>query len=313
MAATPPSPPKSDDGNDSTMEDGEASDTMSIRSSEFEFPEENGRTYHRFCPGIYFQPNDAAEQGRLNLQTHMLRAALNNRLFFAPIERPTSVLDLGTGTGYWAIEMGDAHPQATVLGVDLSPIQPVWMAPNVAFEMFNYEDQWFFRRRFDLIFGRMLIGAVEAPAWLLENAFDSLVGGGTGCIELQDVCPPVCDDGTIPRDGALRRWTDLYCRALRLAGRDPHLAARYGPLLMQAGFVDVRTRVLRLPQNKWPKDPHLKVVGEYQQVNITDGLEGMTMRLFTTYLGWSADEVRDFLVDVEKEVIDPRIHAYWPL
>jgi methylase of polypeptide subunit release factors len=34
------------------------------------------------------------------------------------------VLDLGTGSGIWAIEYADAHPEADVIGVDLSPVQP---------------------------------------------------------------------------------------------------------------------------------------------------------------------------------------------
>ena len=34
------------------------------------------------------------------------------------------VLDLGTGSGIWAIEYADAHPEADVTGVDLSPVQP---------------------------------------------------------------------------------------------------------------------------------------------------------------------------------------------
>jgi tRNA G46 methylase TrmB len=34
------------------------------------------------------------------------------------------VLDIGTGTGIWAIDYADAHPDSTVIGVDLSPIQP---------------------------------------------------------------------------------------------------------------------------------------------------------------------------------------------
>lgn len=31
----------------------------------------------------------------------------------------------------WCIDMGDEFPAAEVIGVDLSPIQPTWVPPNV--------------------------------------------------------------------------------------------------------------------------------------------------------------------------------------
>lgn len=45
---------------------------------------------------------------------------MGDRLFFAPIESPRSVIDIGTGTGLWAIDMADAYPDTEVLGTDLS-------------------------------------------------------------------------------------------------------------------------------------------------------------------------------------------------
>lgn len=53
---------------------------------------------------------------------------LDNKLGLAPPNDPNSnarrVLDVGTGTGIWAIDYADEHPEAKVIGVDLSPIQP---------------------------------------------------------------------------------------------------------------------------------------------------------------------------------------------
>lgn len=34
------------------------------------------------------------------------------------------MLDVGTGTGIWCIDFGDEHPNADVLGFDLSATQP---------------------------------------------------------------------------------------------------------------------------------------------------------------------------------------------
>ena len=55
----------------------------------------------------------------------MCTLILDNKLYLAPIEKNIQkVLDIGTGTGIWAIDFADEHPSATVIGTDISPIQP---------------------------------------------------------------------------------------------------------------------------------------------------------------------------------------------
>jgi hypothetical protein len=51
-------------------------------------------------------PNDEGEQDRLDISHHVLRLALNGELFAAPLDDPKRILDIWTGTGIWAIEMG---------------------------------------------------------------------------------------------------------------------------------------------------------------------------------------------------------------
>ncbi len=51
------------------------------------------------------------ELDRLDLAHQMFRLVLKDRLHLAPIENgPIKILDIGTGTGIWAIEMGNAWP-----------------------------------------------------------------------------------------------------------------------------------------------------------------------------------------------------------
>lgn len=92
------------------------SSTMSLRSSLYETIMENGRSYHKYKEGQYFLPNDDIEQDRLNLQHHLWTLTLDGRLHIAPVDNPTRVLDIGTGTGSWALEYAERNPQATVIG-----------------------------------------------------------------------------------------------------------------------------------------------------------------------------------------------------
>jgi methylase of polypeptide subunit release factors len=74
------------------------------------------------------------------------------------------VLDLGTGTGIWAIDFADQYPSAVVTGTDLSPIQPTWVPPNIKFEIEDFNDEWTFELdEFDYIHLRSLYGCV--PDW----------------------------------------------------------------------------------------------------------------------------------------------------
>lgn len=61
---------------------------------------------------------------------------LDERNYFAPFSQenpPRRVLDIATGTGRWAMEIGDEFPQCQIIGTDLSPIQPDLVNPNVKF------------------------------------------------------------------------------------------------------------------------------------------------------------------------------------
>lgn len=138
-----------------------------------QYPFEHGRRYHAFKPGKYPLPNDEAELDRLDLVHRMIRKVLGDRLFLAPHSEFHSTLDLGTGTGIWTMEMGDAYPGSEFLGNDLSPVQPTWTPPNVKFEVDDIESEWAFGStpRFDFIFARALTFAIGDYPKLIQQAY----------------------------------------------------------------------------------------------------------------------------------------------
>jgi hypothetical protein len=98
------------DFSDTATDPGYETDTLgspstSLRSSVRNFIFENGRRYHRFREGAYNFPNDEIEQEREEMKHAMVVNLCGGRLHFAPIgENPQNILDMGTGTGIWAIE-----------------------------------------------------------------------------------------------------------------------------------------------------------------------------------------------------------------
>jgi hypothetical protein len=68
----------------------------------------------------YALPADIEEINRLDFQHYMLRFAFRGN-YAAPLVNPAAILDVGTGTGRWAIEMAQLFPQANVIGLDVKP------------------------------------------------------------------------------------------------------------------------------------------------------------------------------------------------
>ncbi|KAI9739710.1 MAG: hypothetical protein M1834_006429 [Cirrosporium novae-zelandiae] len=61
--------------------------------------------YHFFELQSYQFPNDEKEQDRLDLAHYMITSLLDGKLHLAPLPSdPSRILDIGTGTGIWAIE-----------------------------------------------------------------------------------------------------------------------------------------------------------------------------------------------------------------
>jgi hypothetical protein len=117
--------PVSDDADSAYGED-LASETASLTSSIMRGKWENNRRYHSYQDGIYMFPEDEQEQDRLDIKYASLQNVLGNKILFAPLDNPQQILDVGTGTGIWAIDAGEQFPGA--IGV-FGPRCELWRAP----------------------------------------------------------------------------------------------------------------------------------------------------------------------------------------
>lgn len=149
-----------DEGHDSGIEDVSSTQSTSIRSSVLEYTYENGRRYNAYRAGEYTIPNDETEQDRMDLLHHIYRMMLGGELLQKPPIEPNHILDIGTGTGIWAIDIADEFPEASVIGTDISPIQPSWIPPNCQFYVDDAEATEWAYENYDLIHGRSLGGAI---------------------------------------------------------------------------------------------------------------------------------------------------------
>ncbi|KAJ4250154.1 hypothetical protein NW762_011967 [Fusarium torreyae] len=295
------------DGDSSFDEISAFSDTASLESSILKYRVQNGRTYHAYKEGSYILPNDDRENDRLALLT------LNDRLFAAPVEAKPPfkrVLDAGCGTGIWSMDFADEHPEAEVTGVDLSPIQPTFVSPNVSFFVDDLEAEWTYSRPFDFIYLRAMTGSIRDWPKLLNQAFKNLSPGGY--IELMDpIYPATSDDETVSKDSAVYKWSTLMNEAATKMGSALDSGLHYKDQLIQAGFVNVVEKSYKWPMNTWPREKKMKELGAWGNVNLVGGVQGLSLALFTKVLGWNIDELELFLVDVRKDLCNKDLHGYW--
>ncbi|KAK1962343.1 methyltransferase domain-containing protein [Colletotrichum sublineola] len=303
--------PRTDDDGYSEADPSDYGSLASIRSSIMEYRRENGRTYHRLSEGKYAFPNDEREQDRLDLTHALWLATWDNNICNCPkIKGAKRVLDIGTGTGIWAMDYADAHPEATVIGVDLSPIQPEFIPPNCKFEVDDIEKEWTWSQPFDFIFFRSMIGSFASWPDMLAKAYENLEPGGY--LELQDnMFPLQCQDGPMSDDFVPYKWTKLVVEAADKAGRSLAVAASFKQMLEEAGFVDVQEQKAKWPFNPWPKDQKLKHLGAWSQASALMGIEAVSMGLFTRVLDWSPEETTVFCAEVRNAHKKIGVQAYY--
>lgn len=257
-------------------------------------------------------PNDETEQDRLDLQHHIFKLVLDGELTYTKLPRNTqSVLDVGTGTGIWAIELGDSLPSATIIGVDQSPIQPTWVPPNVSFEIDDVNKPWLqAERSFDFIHVRTMAGSVTSWQKLLEEAFRALKP--VGKIEFAEFALRwECLDGTFDPNANCGSWTRTFHQiASEILRIDFDPIPQMAGWMEGAGFEAVVKTDRIVPVGPWPKNLKLKNIGRYFLSNMLDGgVENYTMALFTK-AGWDPISVHAMLGGVRKELLDPKIHAF---
>ncbi|TQN65883.1 Secondary metabolism regulator LAE1, partial [Colletotrichum shisoi] len=303
-------PEESDDGS-SARGESIVSSSISVTDSVLQYRIGNGRTYHKYKDGKYSLPNDERENERLgkstmssfvysttrlvaqegsptiiDVQHNMFLLSFDNKLGTAPPNIRGSnvevkrVLDVGTGTGIWAMEFGDEHPETEAYS------QP-----------------------FDYIHTRMMTSSIGNWKEYIQKCFDNLEPNGY--LELNEIdLTPGCDDGTLKDSHALVEMARLWGAAAEHFGRPFQNNRDLVGIMADVGFVDIHAQTFKWPSNPWPRDKKHKELGYWNYDNSVAGLEAFMMAPFTRVHGWTKEEVTVFAMQVRNEMKDPTIHSY---
>jgi SAM-dependent methyltransferase len=290
--------------------------STSLASSAAEYRFEFGRRYHAYHHGQHFLPNDQQEQDRMDLTHYEMMLLLEDRLYLAPINNPQRVLDLGTGTGIWAIDFAEVHPESLVIGNDLSPIQPDYIPANVQFVVDDIEDDWTYENNpFDFVHARYLAGSIRDWPRLMRQAFNCTAPGGW--VEFQDWdCMVESHDDSIPKDSPFYVWHTAVLGRIEATN-----TGRPGPRLEQwvrdAGFVNVGVQKFAIPHNIWPRDPRLKKIGALNLSQWEHGLEGISVgclsRSVSDEAAWSIQDIRNLMDQAKASARTRTFHGQYTL
>ncbi|KAG9051433.1 hypothetical protein FS837_006609 [Tulasnella sp. UAMH 9824] len=135
---------------------------------------------------IYDLPADSQEHKRMDLQHAMLKALVDGlyvppdlvRKALDPTQRHNkcSVLDVGTGSGIWAVEMAREFPSADVVGMDMvNPANAIETPPNCRFEIGDANLDWGrYAEAFNVVHMRSIASGIKDFKALLRNVAQTL-------------------------------------------------------------------------------------------------------------------------------------------
>jgi len=237
----------------------------------------------RHIAGVpYALPKDDAEINRLDFQHYMLRYALRGN-YLAPISQPRDILDVGSGSGRWALDMALTFPHANVVGLDLVP-PPADMTTgggsagdarpaNYAFVPGNVlEALPFGNATFDYTHQRLLFAAIPRPRWPQVAAELVRVTRPHGWVELVE--GNVGAGAASPAEQIFTQWA-LTVTAMRQIDLQigPHLPT----FLRDAGFTNVDVREVQIPIGK-----HGGRLGRMMQTDVLAVIQGLRGPILAT-------------------------------
>lgn len=214
-----------------------------------------GREYTAGIP--YALPSDLDEMNRLDFQHFVLRQAFKGN-YAAPLRAPSSILDVGCGTGRWAKEMALIFPNANVVGLDIKdpsgdepgqdPGSVFDLRPdNYAFVTSNIlEGLPFPDASFDFVHQRLLFFAIPGDRWQFVINELSRVTRPDGWVEVVEG-----HYGYDPMGPAAQRIADAMLPAMQKRGVDPRYSAQLGQFLRAAGLQQVQQHTAKLPVGDW--------------------------------------------------------------
>ncbi|KAJ6607910.1 S-adenosyl-L-methionine-dependent methyltransferase, partial [Mycena sp. CBHHK59/15] len=228
-----------------------------------------------------------------------LRDYLGGRLSEAPIHEkaPGNILELGHSVFCRAIDAAREFPDAKVIAVDLSPLPPIPLPPNMTFQRVDVtEGLPFADETFDIVHARFFMKHVPNAKDVMERAAKLLKPGGWLLVDDYDI-------GSLTKTGgpAVCQFATEIMESMRAHQSDPEIAHKFEDILKSLGMfsrVDVK-KVEALLYDGCSADARDNNIGQAFRRTLVRGVEGFRRSMATQSLN---DDVTEKL----KEEMDDK-------
>ncbi|KAJ4486947.1 S-adenosyl-L-methionine-dependent methyltransferase [Lentinula lateritia] len=252
------------------------------------------------------------ERRRLDDMHHGIARYLK-RLTYAPLNNPTRILELGSGTGAWSVEAAETFPSAEVVAADMSPLpETLNVPPNLTFKQMNFLDPFAFHPgSFDVVHMRFVMIHLPNPDVYIHRLASLLRPGGW--LLLEDVNHTLLDANRPVGPGVQALYRG-YREYMHKQGVDPQVGAQLKNMLERSKeFSEVKEVVIPCYMNpRSTEDPALQDLGEILKYSI-DGVYVGIMEKVGPAGGITPEILRGWRREVNDPERDLRIdmHLTW--
>ncbi|KAJ7876180.1 S-adenosyl-L-methionine-dependent methyltransferase [Mycena olivaceomarginata] len=119
------------------------------------------------------------ETVRLDAQSNGMDKLLGDGLCPEDIGQPRKILEIGAGSGAWAIHAAKLYPEADVLAIDMNPLPARPLPPNLSYQQVNILEPFPFPAgTFDIVHIRLVLVHLPDAFSVLSRIIDLVAPGG---------------------------------------------------------------------------------------------------------------------------------------